>query len=189
MVIRSKEKLDKHLFLYRSFIFYFVNFTTTLKDKDSKLIIDALNIKSRYRRIYFTIDKVCDQIDNYYKNKNLCVFSNCRCICHRSLNLDYINGCCRKCIYQSNNGCLSKNFACKMFNCSYVKDRYKTINYSDLKLLNVLTPLQRMVLKSDFFSSIDEVSKDLYFGPIYSIFRISIRTFKTTFCNRKFTKK
>ena len=57
-----------------------------------------------------------------------------------------------------------------MFNCSYVRERYKTLTYEDLPIIKVLTPLQRLSLKSDYFASIDEVALDLCWGPLYSIY-------------------
>lgn len=188
MIIDNKEKLLKRIWLYRSIFFKFVEFKTNTTDKELKTIVEALNIKSRYKRIYFVIDNLCNQIDEYYKGCDLCKFKNNQCICHRKQNLDYINGCCRKCIYQSNKGCTTKNFACKMFNCSYVEKKYKVLTHKDLLLLKVLTPLQRLVLKSDFFSSIDEVALDLFFGPLYSIPRVFTRGVKTLFGKRISTK-
>ena len=179
MVINNKNNLLKFLFIYRSFFFKFIKFETTLEDKESKIIIEALNIKGRKKRIYFIIDNLCNTIDDYHKGKNICGFKNSKCSCHRIKKLNYKNGCCRCCKYQTSKGCPSKNFACKMFNCSYVKNNYKVIEYKDLKLLKVLTPIQRYVLKSDYFSTIDEVTKDLYLGPFYSLFRLSYLLFKT----------
>lgn len=185
MVIKDKKKFYKYLFLYRSFFFSFTRFTTNLNDRELENVIAALNIKKRRERIYFIINNLCDQIDDYYKNKNICSFCNGKCGNYRKNNLDYKNGCCRKCRYQSSSGCTSKNFACKMFNCTYVKERYKTIKYNDLVLLKVLTPLQRLVLKDDYFSSIDEVTNDLFFGPIYAIVRMMMLGIKIFFSNNK----
>lgn len=185
MIINSKDKLINNLYLYRSFIFYFTKFETNLKDSDVINIIDALNIKNRYKRIIFVIDKLCDQIDDYYKDKKTCCFKNNKCICHRKKKLEYINGCCRKCRLQSNSGCTSKNFACKMFMCSYAKENIRILNYSDLVLLKVLTPLQRLILKSDYFSSIESVSKDLCYSVLYCIPRMTINFINTLL----FTKK
>ena len=189
MKLNNKKKIINNLWLYKSFLFRFVKFETDIKDNEIKKIIEALNIKSRYKRIYFVIDNLCDQIDDYYKNKNLCKFKNNKCICHRNNNKDYINGCCRKCKYQSSNGCTTKNFACKMFYCSCASKNHKILEYKDLPLLKVLTPLQRMDLKSDYFSSIDEVALDLFWGPLYSIPRVSIQTIKLFLGKHKLTKK
>lgn len=184
MIIRSKKQLYRYLFLYRSFLFHFVSFQTTLKDSTSKSIIHALNIKNRYQRIYYVIETLCDQVDDYYKDSNTCQFSNGQCICHRMQHLDYQNGCCRKCPHQSSHGCTTKNFACKMFYCSFVKDKVKVLNYSDLKLLYVLNPLQRFVLKSDYFCTLDVVSRDLYYGPFSAAFRETFQIIKTFFTRK-----
>ena len=185
MKVNDKEKLIKYIFLYRSFLFRFVTFSSDLKDEEVQLIIESLNIKSRYKRIYFIIDKLCDQIDEYYKDKNTCCFKNSKCICHRKKKLNYKNGCCRKCKYQSSRGCTTKNFACKMFMCSYAKENVNVLNYEDLYLLKVLTPLQRIILKSDYFSTIEEVARDLCFSILYCIPRMSINFLKMLL----FTKK
>lgn len=170
MVVKDKDRFIKYLFIYRYFIF--TNFSTDIDDYELCLIINALNIKSRYKRIKYVIDSGCDFIDNYYSGCNLCQFKNNKCICHRKLNKDFINGCCRKCKYQSNKGCTTKNVACKMFNCSYVdfgkKDR---INFNDIKLFKVLNSYQRLVLKSDYFANVSEVTFDLYVGPICLLLR------------------
>ena len=172
MKINDKNKLFKYMFLYRSFLFKFTKFETNSKDIELLKILELLNIKSRYKRIYTTINEICDYIDNYYNGENICNFKNNKCICHRTKKLDYINGCCRKCFYISNNGCTTKNFACKMFNCKYVKDKYKVLEYKDINLLKVLTPFQRLTLKSDYFRTVEDVSMDLYVGPFISLFRI-----------------
>ena len=185
MIIRSKKNLNRYLFFYRSILCYFVRFQTTLEDDTSKLIIQALNIKGRYQRIYYLIDTLCNQIDDYYRENNMCDFCHSQCICHRTLGFDYQNGCCRKCFYQSSHGCTTKNFACKMFYCSYANSSIRRLSYDDLDLLKVFTPLQRFVLKSDYFSSIKEVSRDLYFGPFYSIFSVTFRLLKMLFSHKK----
>lgn len=177
MKVNNKNKLLKYMFLYRSFLFKFIKFETDQKDLELKKIIELLNIKNRYKRIYKIIDEVCNYIDNYYEGKNICQFKNNKCLCHRSKKLDYINGCCRKCFYQSNNGCTTKNVACKMFNCFYVKDNIKVLTYKDINIIKVLTPFQRFILKNDYFSTIEDVSKDVYLGFL-SIFRVEYRNIK-----------
>lgn len=177
MKINDKTKLLKYMFLYRSFIFKFTKFETDSKDPELKKIIELLNIKNKYKRIYTTVNEICDYIDNYYKGKNLCKFKNNKCLCHRKKNLNYINGCCRKCFYQSNKGCTTKNVACKMFNCFYIRNN-KTLSYKDIYLLKVLTPIQISILKDDYFRSIKDVSKDLYLGWFISLFRIEFSNIK-----------
>ncbi len=170
MIVKDKDKFYKKLFLYRYFIF--TKFSSDINDSELQSIIKGLNIKSRYKRIKYVIEEGCNYIDNYYKDCNLCHFKNNKCICHRKTGKDYINGCCRRCKYQSNKGCTTKNVACKMFNCSYVdfgkKDR---INFNDIKLFKVLNSYQRLVLKSDYFANVSEVTFDLYVGPICLLLR------------------
>ena len=178
MKINSKNKLLKHMFLYRSFIFKFTKFETDSKDIELIKLIELLNIKNRYQRIYKTINDTCDYIDNYYKDTNTCNFKNNQCICHRKQNLKYINGCCRKCFYQSNKGCTTKNFACKMFNCSYVKENVRVLNYNDIVLIKILNPIQLLILKNDYFRTIEEVSKDIYLGLIIAAIRVAYSNIK-----------
>ena len=174
MIVRDKDIFIKKLFIYRWFIF--TKFSTDIDDMELSIIINALNIKSRYKRINYIVDSGCDYIDNYYKECNLCKFKNNRCICHRKTNKDFINGCCRKCRYQSNKGCTTKNVACKMFNCFYVDfNGKKRLEFNDIKIFKVLNSYQRLVLKSDYFASVDEVSFDLYVGPVFLLLRFFYR--------------
>ena len=178
MIINDKNKLIKWLWLYRTFIFKFTKFKTDSNDKELIGIVNCLNIKNRYKRIYFIIDNACDYIDNFYKDINTCKFKNSKCICHRDKNLNYINGCCRKCLYQSNSGCTTKNVACKLFLCSYAKKNINTIKYDDINILLLLNPFLRYLLKNDYFSKIEEVTLDLYLGFFIGSFRILFRFIK-----------
>ena len=55
---------------------------------------------------------------------------------------------------------------CKLFFCDEVKNKYEVITIKDLKLLNLLTRRQRVILKFDLFSTREEVLTDLYIGFI-----------------------
>ncbi len=180
MKINNKKRLLKYMFLFRSNIFKFTKFETDSKDPELKKLIELLNIKNKYKRIYKTINDMCDYIDNYYNgcSSNPCKFKNDICICHRNNNLNYKNGCCRRCIYQTNKGCPTKNFACKMFNCSYIKRHIKELDYNDIVLLKLLSIRQQSILKYDYYSTIEEVTKDLYYPSIISLIRIDYRTIK-----------
>lgn len=178
MIINDKEKLIRNLWLYRTFIFKFTKFSTESKDKEMIDIINALNIKNKYKRIYFIIDKSCDYIDDYYKEFDTCKFENSKCICHRSKNLNYINGCCRKCLFQSNTGCNTKNVACKLFLCSYAKENINELKFKNIKIIYLLNPLLRYLLRSDYFSKIEDVSLDLYLGFFIGSFRVLFRFLK-----------
>lgn len=179
MKINNKKKLFKYMFLYRSFIFKFTKFETDSKDIELIKLIELLNIKNKYKRIYRIINDTCDYIDKYYNNKNICTFKNNTCICHRKQNLEYKNGCCRHCFHQSNKGCTTKNIACKMFYCSYRKDKnINVLTYKDLILLKILSPIELLILKSDYFRTIEEVSKDIYLGFFIAVIRIEYHDIK-----------
>lgn len=174
MKINNKEKLIKHIKLHKYNLLS--KYETNINDKELNIIINALNIKSRYKRIKYIVNEGINIIDNYYKECNLCKFKDNKCICHRTINKDYINGCCRKCIYQSNNGCTTKNVACKLYNCSYVDYNGKNkLNFNDINLFKLLNPYQRYILKNDYFTKTEDVIIDLYVGPICFLLRFIYR--------------
>ena len=70
-------------------------------------------------------------------------------------------------MYQSAKGCTTKNLTCKLFTCSEVKKRSNVIKKNDLKILNLLSFRNRMILKSDYFSKREDVIKDLYYGSFF----------------------
>ena len=69
-------------------------------------------------------------------------------------------------MYQSEKGCKTKNLTCKLFTCSEVEKRCQVIKFNDLKILNLLSFRNRMILKSDYFSKREDVINDLYYGSI-----------------------
>ncbi len=177
--INNQTALDKFyrkLFFYKSFIFKKTHFTVETNFEEVKPIINALNIKKRKERIIYIYDEACNQIDKHYQNKNICGFKNNKCYVQQKLQNGTINGCCRMCLYQSTKGCTTKNLTCKLFTCSEVEKRCKVIKFDDLKILNLLSFRNRMILKSDYFSKREDVIKDLYYGSllIWSV-RIVIR--------------
>ena len=168
-VINDKAALDnfyRKLFFYKSFIFKKTSFTVETKYEQIKPIIKALNIKKRKDRITYIYDEACKQIDNHYKNKNICGFKNNKCYVQQKLNNGTINGCCRLCKYQSEKGCKTVNLTCKLFTCSEVEKRCKIITFDDLKILNLLSYRNKMILKSNYFSKRENVIKDLYYGSV-----------------------
>lgn len=175
MVINFKKN-DSFLLLYKSTFFKYFKFETDSNDIQDIIIVKALNIKNRKKRITFIYDSTCDYIDNFYKNKNICGFKNCQCYVQRKNNNNLKNGCCRKCIYITDNGCVTKNLACKLFNCSEVYCRRKVIKFEDLRILKLLSLRQRLIIKADYFSLREDVLKNLYsYSIIYSTIRIVIR--------------
>lgn len=172
------KKFIKKVNLYKSFLFFNIEFQlrgTEQKEKASQ-IIKGLNIKRRNERIAYVYDMACTIIENDIAGKNICGFKNGKCYLQQKKNNNKCNGCCRICKYQNKTGCPTKNLACKLFNCSEVKQRYKTIEYKDLDILKLLSIKNRLIIKSDYFTTREEVLKDLYaYTLTYSILRILFR--------------
>lgn len=104
----------------------------------------------------------------------------------RKLNNGKCNGCYGKCLYQTNKGCPTKNLSCKLFNCSEVTSRYDVIKYDDLKLLKLLSLKNQFIIKSDYFSTREDVLKDLYsYTFTCSMLRIVYRLVKNYIHNEK----
>lgn len=83
------------------------------------------------------------------------------------------------CLYKTSKGCSSKNIACKLFNCSAVKEKYEVYEYKELPILKILSIKNRIIVKHDYFSLREDVLKDLYsYSLIYSTIRMGIRIIK-----------
>lgn len=101
IILKSKKDLSsfyKRLWLYRSFLYRYVTFETEDDKYNISSFINALNIKNRRKRIKYIYDAACLEIDDYYKDKNMCGFKNNQCYVQRKLNNNKFNGCCRMCI-------------------------------------------------------------------------------------------
>lgn len=191
IVIESKEdytKFIKRIILYKSILYINTEFQVKGCQVNDKIqqIIKGLNIKNRYKRITYVYDTACSIIDSNTKGLNVCGFKNNKCYIQQKQNNGKCNGCCRLCKYQNSNGCPTKNLACKLFNCSEVKKRYKTIEYKDLAILKLLSLKNRLIVKSDYFSTREEVLKDLYaYTLTYSILRIFFRSIRNLISKTK----
>ena len=175
------NKLLKKVFIYKSIFYHNTLFVVknNISNEMIDFIITALNIKKRKKRINFVYDLSCHLIDEKNKEINICGFKNAKCYVQRKLNNGKCNGCCRMCIYQTKNGCPTKNLACKIFNRSEVRKRYEVIEYKDLKLLKVLSLKNQIIIKSDYFSKREDVLKDLYsYTLTFSVLKIVYRLTK-----------
>ena len=68
MLVKNKDKFYKYLFIYKHL--KFIKFETNIKDQELKIVINALNIKSRYKRIKYIVNEGCRFIDQYYSKCN-----------------------------------------------------------------------------------------------------------------------
>lgn len=190
--VNSKEdilKFYKRISLYRTFIFRFTTFKLSKDNTELDPIITALNIKKRKKRITYIYQTICKQIDDFYQNADMCEFIDGKCLSQRLSNSKYFNGCCRICKYQTSGACPTKNLACKLFYCEAVREKHKVIEIEDLPIFKCFSPLQRFMVKSDFFSSEKAVINDLYLGIIPATIRVSIRFLDSLINHKKFSAK
>ena len=176
LLIDNKNELYKKMKLYKNFLYRWTTIKTSIEDEECQNIIKALNIRKRSKRLEFIYDYCCNKLDIFYSGKNVCGFSNNKCIVQQAPNCKYKNGCCRLCVYQSETGCKTANLTCKLFYCSSVTSKYKVITFQDLKILKLLSLRQRLILRDSFFSTREQILTDLYFGSIVIFaFRMAIR--------------
>ena len=186
------NKFLKRINIYKSILYYNTLFEVknNINEKNIDYITNALNMKNRKKRIEYVYDQSCKLIDWKNKGINICGFENGKCWVQRKIKNGKCNGCCRKCIYQTSNGCSTKNLSCKLFNCTEVRSRYNVIRYNDLKLLRLLSKKNQIIIKSDYFSKREDVLKDLYsYSLIYSTFRIFYRLIRNYINVNKIIKK
>ena len=186
------NKFLKRINIYKSILYYNTLFEVknNINERNIDYITNALNMKNRKKRIEYVYDQSCKLIDWKNKGINICGFENGKCWVQRKIKNGKCNGCCRKCIYQTSNGCSTKNLSCKLFNCTEVRSRYNVIRYNDLKLLRLLSKKNQIIIKSDYFSKREDVLKDLYsYSLIYSTFRIVYRLIRTYINVNKIIKK
>lgn len=165
LIVKDINIFYKRLWLYKSFLFRKTYFETDILR--IRNMIEALNIKNRKKRIAYIYDQACIEVDNYWKDKNPCCFKNNKCLSQQKPGCKYKNGCCRRCVYQSSNGCITSNLTCKFFYCTCVSSKYDLLTIKDIKVLKLLTFRQRTILKHAFFSSREEVLGDLYIGSVF----------------------
>ena len=186
------NKFLKKINIYKSILYYNTLFEVknNINERNIDYITNALNMKNRKKRIEYVYDQSCKLIDWKNKGINICGFENGKCWVQRKIKNGKCNGCCRKCIYQTSNGCSTKNLSCKLFNCTEVRSRYNVIRYNDLKLLRLLSKKNQIIIKSDYFSKREDVLKDLYsYSLIYSTFRIFYRLIRNYINVNKIIKK
>ena len=181
-----KLKNAKFLFLYRSFLFRFVNFKTD--NVDLKLIVNALNIKKRKKKIEYIYDESVKIINKYY-SKDLCQFKNNQCIAQRKYKSSSINGCCKMCTLVTDKGCPSSNLSCKLIYCKTALGNLKKLKMKDIPLLKCLSLKERIILKGAYFETRQEVINDIYFGIIIFGIKTVIKEIKRDIKMRKLIKK
>lgn len=178
MVINVKN--NKWIFLYKTNLFKLFIYKTN--NIDMQNIVNALNIKSRRKRITYVYEEAIKVINNYYSD-DLCQFKDNQCIAQRKNNSKTTNGCCRTCPLLTNNGCSSVNITCKLLYCKTALNNMKSLKLSDINILKCLSVGQRLILKTDYYSTKKQVINDLYYGIVIYFIRSFFRDVKRDFKN------
>lgn len=130
----------------------------------------------------FIYDETCDYLDEIVINRNICGFKDNKCIAKRSSTC--ITGCCNHfknkslgilyqhklypCEYLVDKRCTTKCLTCKMHMCDYVikktgiKFTYKNV----LPLKHYFNPIQKYILKAEYFILREKTLKKLIFFGI-----------------------
>lgn len=178
---KNVKKFYRILPFYRTFLFKKCTFKIESSLDGINSIETALNIKNKKKRLNFVYDEICRILDEHASLiDNLCGFEGGRCHAQRAINSNSTNGCCRLCRFQSFNGCTTKNVACKLYFCEEVRDRYKVLEMKDIMITRLLSKKQRILIKSDYFSTREEVLSDLSsMSLLFTILKIFKRNTKT----------
>ena len=164
IIVKNKKdykRFIKNIKIYKTILYHNIYFY--LEDNDNEElnnIITALNIKDRYNRIVFVYNKACEYIDNNLNYNDICDFKCNKCIYQREHN-NNSNGCCRTCKYLKNGKCSTKNLACKLFYCPSIRKNNKILRIKDINILKLFSLKNKILLKTEFFRSYEDVLNDL----------------------------
>lgn len=181
--VNNKYEVPKFLKLNINRTKYYFEYNDKLHDKeivtDDKelkqisLLVEALNIKDKKKRLEFIYDRSCDLLDNDFYGKNICGFKCGKCIQNRYYN-SLGGGCCcdsrnhlSMCPYLTNKGCFIRCLACKFHICALLKKKGYKYRLSDIYMLKyLLNWKQKIMVYNDFFMTKEEVLKDVYKNSI-----------------------
>lgn len=134
-----------------------------------EVVVNMAQIKGKRSRIEYIYDKSCEYLDNECRRLNYCDFKNDVCIAKRNpcRGKEKKMGCCyhvklfsfkesKMCEYLSKDGsCSAKCFACKLFTCDAIKEKYRIrdITYADC-FFNLL---QKLVIRVSILTPRDKI--------------------------------
>lgn len=154
------------------------NSSTYLDDLVSSFSAIAMhNEKEKYIYLYNT---VCSYLDKKFRENNYCDFKNDQCLENRQLKPPHHSmGCCysfdysrlfepgftknsRLCKYLSCRTCSTKCISCKLFTCSYLRDKGIHFYTNELLLLDCFfNKKQKFVIKYNFFKTQNQIIEKL----------------------------
>ena len=159
---KDYKKFINKIIIYKSFLYRNIQFKleNNIQNEELNIIINALNIKNKNKRIEYIYDEIC-KILNKKIDFSICKFKNNKCIIQRKNNSKNYNGCCLKCKNLKNGQCNTENITCKLLYCPSIKKKHKIVKMKDIQLFKLFSIKQRLILKFDFFSTREEVLQDL----------------------------
>lgn len=123
----------------------------------------------------FIYDNVCDYLDVFFINNNVCNFENNKC--GEKVNTSSDVGCCRHfkykkfgplllnnklivCEYLKDKRCSAKCISCKLFTCEYIKKKGITFKMKEMFLIDTFfNPIQKYFIKYKVFTPKEEIMK------------------------------
>ncbi len=145
------------------------------KQKDFLLAINAIFFNTRYERYNYIYDTVCEYLDSYFYEKNLCDFKNNKC--GEKKNTSSTTGCCHHFKYKAlgplsklvlceylkdDYTCGAKCISCKLFTCDYLEKKGIKFRIKDILLLDTFfNPIQKYYIKYMVFTPKEKILKKL----------------------------
>ncbi|MDD2392150.1 MAG: hypothetical protein PHU94_04375 [Bacilli bacterium] len=141
--------------------------------------IGMLLCNDNKQKCEFVYDETCDYLDEIVIKRNVCGFKDDKCIAKR--NSTCITGCCNHfknksigilyqsklypCEYLVDKRCTTKCLTCKMHMCDYIikKTGIKFTSQNILPLKYYFNPIQKYILKMEYFTPREKTLKKLIF--------------------------
>ena len=154
---------------------YIINYDkNNIKQQEFIQAINTILFNTKYDRYEYIYDTVCDYLDGYFYNKNLCDFKDNKC--GEKRNTKSTIGCCRhpkimklgpltrlvQCEYlnKENYTCDAKCISCKLFTCDYLEKKGIKFKIKDILLLDTFfNPIQKYYIKYMVFTSKEKIIK------------------------------
>lgn len=181
LIIKNMCKIfeyNKSIFLEQEVVVTIIGNSIYLEDLLNAFKVMTLATK---REMYeFIYDTVCDWLDKNFSENNICNFKNDKCIANREGCTTHENmGCCysfkyaklfdirlvtdvKLCQYMQNSKCQTKNIACKLFTCKYLRKRNVIFDMHKILLLDCFFNKKQLdIIRTNYFVSREEILNKL----------------------------
>lgn len=173
LIINTKDEFEKLVKQPRKYLKYAKANNLKIEyqyEPEYEALVKAVFIKNRKERITYIYDNACERIDKYNEDNGLiCKFKETgRC---EGANYEgRINGCCYRCIYQSEKGCPSKNLTCKFYFCKKLRE-LNVLKFEDFPEFKLLTKLQQEIVRNNPYCKRESFLRLLFLNS-YIVFYI-----------------